>query len=44
MQERGFQIRHIRDERTDDGVEMVVDIPFPWRIVLGERVETNSGQ
>jgi len=44
MQERGFQIRQIRDERTDDGVEMVVDIPFPWRIVLGERVETNSGQ
>ena len=27
--------RRIRDERTGDGTEMVVDIPHQWRILLG---------
>jgi ubiquinone/menaquinone biosynthesis C-methylase UbiE len=38
MQEQGFRVRRILDERTGDGTEMVVGIPFPWRIILGERI------
>jgi SAM-dependent methyltransferase len=37
MQEHGFRVTRIRDERTGDGTEMVVDIPHQWRILLGER-------
>ena len=37
MEESGFEVTQIRDERSDDGVEMVVDIPHTWRILLGER-------
>jgi SAM-dependent methyltransferase len=37
MEEEGFRVTRIPDRRTDDGVEMVVDIPHTWRIVLGER-------
>ena len=39
MRAEGFEVTPIRDERTDDGVEMVVDIPHRWRILLAERVE-----
>jgi ubiquinone/menaquinone biosynthesis C-methylase UbiE len=38
IQDQGFRVRRIRDLRTDDGVEMVVGKPFPWRILLGERI------
>lgn len=37
VEEHGFEVTQIRDERTDDGTEMVVDIPHQWRILLGER-------
>ena len=37
MEEHGFRVTRIRDERTGDGTEMVVDIPHQWRILLGER-------
>jgi SAM-dependent methyltransferase len=37
MEEHGFEVSRIRDERTGDGVEDVVDIPHRWRILLGER-------
>jgi SAM-dependent methyltransferase len=37
MEEHGFRVTRIRDERTQDGTEMVVDIPHEWRILLGER-------
>jgi len=37
MQEEGFAVTEIPDERTGDDVEMVVDIPHRWRILLGER-------
>jgi ubiquinone/menaquinone biosynthesis C-methylase UbiE len=36
---QGFRINRIRDERTGDGIEMVVGKPFPWRILLCERIE-----
>ena len=39
MRAEGFKVTQIRDERTDDGVEMVVDVPHRWRILLAERVE-----
>ena len=39
MQENGFRVTPIRDERSGDKVEMVVDIPHRWRILLGERVD-----
>ncbi len=38
----GFQVRQVRDERTNDGVEMVVGKPFPWKILLGERIAQGS--
>jgi SAM-dependent methyltransferase len=37
MEEHGFRVTRIRDERTGDGTELVVDIPHQWRILLGER-------
>lgn len=37
IQEHGFRVTRIRDERTGDGTEMVVDIPHRWRILLAER-------
>ena len=37
MEEEGFTVTRIPDRRTGDGVEMVVDIPHTWRILLGER-------
>ena len=35
--EHGFTVTRIRDERTGDGVEQVVDIPHRWRILLAQR-------
>ena len=37
MHEHGFTVARIPDRRTNDGVEMVVDIPHTWRILLAER-------
>lgn len=37
MRELGFEVTQIPDRRTQDGVEMVVDIPHCWRILLAER-------
>jgi len=37
MNEYGFTVTRIFDQRSQDGVEMVVDIPHRWRILLGER-------
>jgi SAM-dependent methyltransferase len=37
IEENGFSVTQIRDERTGDGDEMVVDIPHQWRILLAER-------
>jgi SAM-dependent methyltransferase len=37
VEDHGFRVTRIRDERTGDGTEMVVDIPHEWRILLGER-------
>jgi SAM-dependent methyltransferase len=38
VEDHGFRVTRIRDERTGDGTEIVVDIPHQWRILLGERV------
>jgi SAM-dependent methyltransferase len=38
IEEHGFRVTPIRDERTGDGEELVVDIPHRWRILLAERV------
>lgn len=32
-----FRVTQITDRRTNDGVEMVCDIPHQWRILLAER-------
>ncbi len=37
MEQYGFTVTRIFDQRTQDGVEIVVDIPHQWRILLGER-------
>jgi len=37
MNEFGFHVTPIYDRRSQDGIEMVVDIPHRWRILLGER-------
>lgn len=37
MEAEGFTVTQLRDERSGDGIENVVDIPHRWRIVLGER-------
>ena len=38
IKEFGFTVTQIQDERSRDGIEMVVDIPHQWRILLAERV------
>jgi SAM-dependent methyltransferase len=38
MNELGFRAKPVIDERTNDGVESVVDIPHKWRILLAERI------
>lgn len=42
MNESGFTVTRIFDQRSQDGVEMVVDIPHQWRILLGERRTSTS--
>jgi hypothetical protein len=37
MEDHGFRVTPIRDQRTGDGTELVVDIPHAWRILLAER-------
>ncbi len=37
IEDNGFEVTHISDERSGNDVEMVVDIPHYWRILLGER-------
>jgi len=37
MDDLGFDVTRVPDRRTGDGVEMVVDIPHMWRILLAER-------
>lgn len=37
MEAHGFHVTGVRDRRTQDGTEMVVDIPHQWRILIGER-------
>ncbi|MBM3461235.1 MAG: class I SAM-dependent methyltransferase [Armatimonadetes bacterium] len=37
MEERGFQVTQVPDRRSGDGVEMVVDLPHYWRILVAER-------
>lgn len=37
MESNNFKVTKIKDERTQDGMEMVVDTPHYWRILLGER-------
>lgn len=37
MREMGFRVTHVVDERTNDGMELVVDVPHYWRILVGER-------
>jgi ubiquinone/menaquinone biosynthesis C-methylase UbiE len=34
----GFRVERIADRRSNDGVEMVVDIPHQWRILCAERI------
>ena len=42
MEDYGFRVRQVPDERTGDGVEMVVGKPFPWKILVGERVDAGA--
>ena len=42
MEEHGFHVTRIMDWRSQDGVEMVVDIPHQWRILLGERITSQT--
>lgn len=37
MEDEGFTVTQFRDERSGDGVEIVIGIPHNWRILLGER-------
>ncbi|MEO8548961.1 MAG: class I SAM-dependent methyltransferase [Kofleriaceae bacterium] len=37
MQTHGFKVTRLPDRRSNDGTELVVDIPHQWRILLGER-------
>ncbi len=37
IEEHGFSVTRIPDRRSQDGVEMVVDIPHQWRILAAER-------
>ena len=34
----GFKVTQFVDQRTNDGIEMVTDVPHQWRILLGERI------
>lgn len=36
--DHGFAVRRIPDRRSRDGMELVVDLPHYWRILLAERV------
>lgn len=42
MEAEGFKVTRLVDERTQDGEEMVVDIPHTWRILLAEREEARN--
>lgn len=37
MEEYGFQVTQYVDERTQDQMELVVDIPHYWKILCGEK-------
>lgn len=37
MEDLGFAVRRIVDERTNDGTEVVSGVPLRWRILLAER-------
>lgn len=37
IEAHGFTVTQLRDERTGDGVEQVVDIPHYWKILLAEK-------
>jgi len=37
LEELGFEVHPVVDRRSADGVEMVVDIPHEWRILVAER-------
>jgi ubiquinone/menaquinone biosynthesis C-methylase UbiE len=37
IRDAGFRVEPIVDRRSNDGVEMVVDIPHQWRILCAER-------
>ena len=39
MEKFGFRVTPIKDARTQDGTELVCDIPHTWRILLAERVQ-----
>lgn len=43
IEEHGFVVTRVRDRRTGDGTEMVVDIPHEWRILLAERPAGAAG-
>ncbi len=38
IEKRGFKVTQYFDKRTSDGMEMVVDIPHYWKILLAERI------
>jgi hypothetical protein len=38
IEDHGFKVTHIKDRRSQDGVEIVCDIPHTWRILLAERI------
>lgn len=37
IKDAGFRVTRVRDQRSNDGTEMVVDIPHTWRILVAER-------
>jgi len=37
VRDHGFDVTRVRDRRSNDGVEMVVDIPHYWKILVAER-------
>ncbi len=38
IEEHGFRVERLKDERSQDGLEMVVDIPHYWRVLVAERI------
>lgn len=38
IEAHGFTVHKFVDKRTNDGMEMVVDIPHYWKILLAERI------